>query len=360
VVKKIRVNTNDSSYPILIQQHLLDHCPELLKIIGQKTPYIISNVTVAPLYLNALITLLGKHSAHFSIPDGEKYKSFQQFEAIVSDMLQHCLGRDCIIIALGGGVVGDLAGFVAACYQRGIPFVQIPTTLLAQVDASVGGKTAINHPLGKNMVGAFHQPSLVMIDLNCLNSLPQREYTAGLAEVIKYGLIMDSSFFQWITEHCDAILAKEMPIVEQMIARCCELKAQIVNADEKELGLRAILNLGHTFAHAIEAETQYTQYLHGEAVSIGLHAAMRLSKSIGLVSEAQISELQQLLLKMGLPLTIDSALSKASLLNQMRKDKKNVRGKLRFVLNVGIGKARLEVIEDDALIMAAIPYHCVL
>ncbi len=353
---RITVSTTNCHYPIIIDDSLLNHCPQLITTIGNNTPYIISNDIVAPLYLRSLSLLLARPVNHYLLADGEKNKSFQQFELIISDMLRLGLGRDTTIIALGGGVVGDLAGFVAACYQRGIPFIQIPTTLLAQVDASVGGKTAINHSLGKNMVGSFHQPSLVIIDTQTLETLPDREYRAGLSEVIKYGLIMDANFFNWLTQNVESILAKDKTHLNFLITRCCELKAQIVEQDEKELGIRAILNLGHTFAHAIEAETGYCQYLHGEAVAIGLHAAMRLSVKLKLISDHYLEQLIDLLHRFNLPILIPKQLKASALLLHMKRDKKNLNGQIRIVLNIALGQARVEIINDDELIMAALPY----
>ncbi len=357
MANSLQVDAGSSSYEILIQKGLIKNCSELLKTVGSKRPFIISNPTVSSLYLDSIKEQLGSSVDYYLMPDGEQYKSLEQFQIVLGEMLKRQYGRDSIIIALGGGVVGDLAGFVAASYQRGIPFIQVPTTLLAQVDASVGGKTAVNHPLGKNMVGAFHQPSLVVIDPDTLNTLPEREFRAGLAEVIKYGLIIDHDFYQWLLDNIESIFARNPDPIIFVIQRCCQLKADVVAQDEKELGIRAILNLGHTFAHAIEAETGFNEFLHGEAVAIGMIAAMRLSFSLGLMPESPIATLTDLLKACGLPVHVPDRLETGKLLAHMKKDKKNKSGIIHFVLNVGLGKVEVVGVEDEAVINDAWPFE---
>jgi len=355
VERQLVVETKSGRYSILIRPSLLDDCSELQAVVATQTAFIISNETISPLYLAKIQSLLKRPAKFFILPDGEKYKNITYFNKIISQMLENTLGRDSILIALGGGVVGDLTGFVAACYQRGIPFIQIPTTLLAQVDASVGGKTAINHDLGKNMIGAFHQPSLVIIDPLCLTTLPDREFRSGLSEVIKYGLILDHDFYVWIKQNLQEILHKNTETLSKMIYRCCQLKAMVVKEDEKEQGIRALLNLGHTFAHAIEAETRYSQFLHGEAVSIGLYAAMRLSESLGFMAASDTQELRQLLTQCQLPTEIPSSLNIQNLLGHMKRDKKNALGQIRFIVNKAKGNACILPVNDEKLIAKSFP-----
>ncbi len=357
--QQILVDLAENSYPIEIEAGLVKHSPVFLSHLKDKKLFIISNPTVSELYLEKLLGNLKQFQLEdvpvYLMPDGEQYKNLQQFEQIIARMLSLNLGRDTIIIALGGGVVGDLAGFVAACYQRGIPFIQIPTTLLAQIDASVGGKTAVNHPMGKNMIGAFHQPQQVLIDPETLLSLPQREYLSGIGEALKYGLLADEALFEWMEASMDKFLQRDLPLLEKLIARCCQIKADIVAEDEKESGKRALLNLGHSFAHAIEAQTHYQQYLHGEAVAIGLHAAMKVSVAMNKSQQTHLQRLVSLLEKSGLPSTIPSSMDVEQLFLHMKKDKKNKAGKIRIVINHAIGDAELITCDDEALIKSSFP-----
>jgi 3-dehydroquinate synthase len=278
------------------------------------------------------------------LPDGEQYKTLDSVEQIVTDLLQKRFGRDCILLALGGGVIGDLTGFVAAVYQRGVDFVQVPTTLLAQVDSSVGGKTAVNHPLGKNMIGAFHQPILVLSDLDTFATLPVREYRSGLAEVVKYGLISDAAFFSWLVEHRDALADRKPEVLSHAIRRSCEIKAAVVAGDEREHGQRAILNLGHTFGHALETGLGYGTLLHGEAVAIGLALAMELSFRLGLADADDLRLTLALLRALGLPTERPRELPVERMIDLMSVDKKVRDGRLRFVVVKQIGSAE---IRDD-------------
>lgn len=357
--QQILVDLAENSYPIEIEAGLVKYSPVFLSHLKGKALFIISNATVSELYLQKLQNNLKQFQIEntpvYLMPDGEQYKNLQQFEQIIAQMLTLNLGRDSIIIALGGGVVGDLAGFVASCYQRGIPFIQIPTTLLAQIDASVGGKTAVNHPLGKNMIGAFHQPQQVLIDPETLLSLPQREFLAGIGEALKYGLLADEALFEWMEASMEKFLQRDLVLLEKLIARCCQIKADIVAEDEKESGKRALLNLGHTFAHAIEAETHYQQYLHGEAVAIGLHAAMRISVALKQSQKEHLERLIKLLDRSGLPSAISSSMNIDNLFSHMKKDKKNKAGKIRLVINKAIGAAEIITCDDEALIKSSFP-----
>ncbi|MEF1173843.1 3-dehydroquinate synthase, partial [Vibrio sinaloensis] len=280
-MERITVSLGERSYPISIGAGLFNN-PAHLSFLAQKQKVVvISNVTVAPLYADKILSLLdqlGCESSLLELPDGEQYKSLETFNTVMSYLLEGNFARDVVVIALGGGVIGDLVGFSAACYQRGVDFIQIPTTLLSQVDSSVGGKTAVNHPLGKNMIGAFYQPKAVVIDTDCLKTLPEREFAAGIAEVIKYGIIYDQDFFVWLEENLDKLYVLDETALTYAIARCCEIKAEVVAQDEKESGIRALLNLGHTFGHAIEAELGYGNWLHGEAVSSGTVMAAKTAQ----------------------------------------------------------------------------------
>jgi len=337
-VIKLSVALGARTYPILIGQGLLSK-PELF------TPYlsgqhvmIISNDTVAPLYLEKLQRCFPQHHLHHHLlVDGEQYKNIDAVMDIVTTMLkQHC-DRKTTLLTLGGGVVGDIAGFAAACYQRGITFIQIPTTLLSQVDSSVGGKTGINHPLGKNMIGSFYQPAAVIIDIDTLETLPQRELIAGLAEVIKYGLINDFDFFCWLETHIDALLARNRAALAIAIEHSCSNKATIVARDEREQGCRALLNLGHTFGHAIETGLGYGKWLHGEAVSAGILVAAHLSRDHGWLTQDQVTRIRKLLLKTGLPVDMPKELSADKVLSLLENDKKVADGQLNLVLFHAIG-----------------------
>ncbi|GAB56937.1 3-dehydroquinate synthase [Glaciecola punicea ACAM 611] len=340
----ILVDLGERSYPIAIQAGSLQNAGFLLDAISGKQVVIITNDVVAPLYLKTLMNTLSganKNITHIILADGEATKTLASFELIMTHLLQDRISRDACIIALGGGVIGDLSGFVAACYQRGIDFIQIPTTLLSQVDSSVGGKTAVNHPLGKNMIGAFYQPKAVVIDPTTLQSLPQKEFAAGMAEVIKYGIIYDSTFFKWLNTHKADIKQQEPKALSTMIARCCQIKADIVNQDEKEHGIRALLNLGHTFGHAIEAQMGYGNWLHGEAVAAGTILACKLSAMRNQMLRSELRQVSNILGYFDLPLTGPANMSAQDYITHMQRDKKVLSGTMRFILPIGIGNAQV-------------------
>lgn len=351
------VNLGERSYPIYIEQGLFSH-PDIFKAIKAKQKVmVVTNTTIDPLYLGTIKTLLTNLNLtveSISVPDGEQYKSLDTLNSIFSALLEHNFARDCILIALGGGVIGDLVGFAAACYQRGVEFIQIPTTLLSQVDSSVGGKTAVNHPLGKNMIGAFYQPQSVIIDINCLNTLPQREFSAGLAEVIKYGIIFDADFFTWLESHINELMNLEPDSLKYAIRRCCELKADVVERDEKEQGDRALLNLGHTFGHAIEAQMGYGNWLHGEAVSVGMLMACETALRLGCMTNEQLSRIKSLLQKANLPVSAPVEMPVETYMPHMMRDKKVLEGKLRLVIPIGIGKACVKQDIDQNIVTQAI------
>ena len=335
----LNVDLGDRSYPIYIAQNLLQQTEIYRRHISSRQVLIVSNETVAPLYLDRVQQALGGYQVETVVlPDGEKYKNLQILNSIFDSLLGHRFDRGCTLLALGGGVVGDMTGFAAACYQRGVIFVQLPTTLLSQVDSSVGGKTGVNHPLGKNMIGAFHQPQCVLIDIDTLDTLPDRELSAGLAEVIKYGLINDPGFFGWLEQNMDALLARDAGALVYAIERSCADKSAIVAADEKEAGLRALLNLGHTFGHAIETGMGYGVWLHGEGVGAGMCMAANLSERLGWLERSDLERIQALVARAGLP-TRPPAIPTADFLQLMAVDKKVLDGKLRLVLLKGIGKA---------------------
>jgi 3-dehydroquinate synthase len=311
----------------------------LAQHIPGRDTVLISNSVVAPLFADALKAALhGRRIIEVVLPDGEQHKTLGSASRIFDVLIANRVGRDAIVLALGGGVIGDLAGFVAACYQRGIGFVQVPTTLLAHVDSSVGGKTAVNHPGGKNMIGAFHQPLAVIADTDTLHTLPDRELRAGLAEVIKYGLICDADFFDWIESNLDALLARSTEALTHAIYRSCQIKAEIVARDEREQGERALLNLGHTFGHAIESATGYVEWLHGEAVAAGLLIAADMSQRMGTLEPALVERLRRLLKRAGLPVD-PPQIGAARALDYMRVDKKVQSGRIRLVLLQGLGRA---------------------
>ncbi|MBB1456004.1 3-dehydroquinate synthase [Pseudoalteromonas sp. SG43-5] len=346
---KLTVNLDERSYPIYIGQSALQDNGRLVHHIGDCRPIIITNDTIAPLYLQGLLdSLADQNPLSFIIPDGEQYKSLEWFEKISAFLLQNNCGRDTCLIALGGGVIGDLTGFVAACYQRGVPFIQIPTTVLSQVDSSVGGKTAVNHSLGKNMIGAFYQPQAVFIDTQTLHTLPAREFAAGMAEVIKYGLIYDTELFAYLERNVANLQQLDETCLQHIIFRCCEIKALIVAQDEKEHGLRALLNLGHTFAHAIEAEMGYGVWLHGEAVATGMVLAAKLAKTRQDLSASEVDRIIKLLELYNLPTEIPKQMTSEQFLTHMRKDKKNKRGTIRFILPTQFGQCALvDDVSDD-------------
>ncbi len=339
----LTVDLGTRSYPIFIGHGLLDR-PELYApYIKGRQVLIVTNETVAPLYLErvtaALQAIPGLQVDDVVLPDGEAYKDLTTLNLIYDALLQKRHNRTTTLLALGGGVIGDMCGYAAASYQRGVNFIQVPTTLLSQVDSSVGGKTGVNHPLGKNMIGAFHQPQCVIADTDTLNTLPPRELSAGLAEVIKYGLICDEPFYQWITVNIDALMAREPQALAYAIERSCQNKAEVVAQDETESGVRATLNLGHTFGHAIEAHQGYGQWLHGEAVGAGMLQAADLCWRMGHISAAELSNLRSLLLRSGLPVVGPADMSPDDYLSRMVVDKKVLDGRIRLVLLRRIGEA---------------------
>ncbi|MBT5031708.1 MAG: 3-dehydroquinate synthase [Proteobacteria bacterium] len=334
------VSLGERSYPIYIGQNLLSDVGFLQGIVAERSVAIVSNETVAPLYMDALVKALGDRvKIKVLLPDGEQYKTLDTLSRIFDQLLGAQCDRSTLLIALGGGVVGDVAGFAAACYQRGIAFMQVPTTLLAQVDSSVGGKTAVNHPSGKNMIGAFYQPEAVIIDVDTLSSLDDRELRAGLAEVIKYGLIRDEAFFSWLEENIDRLLARDADALVYAIERSCRNKAEVVAADELEHGERALLNLGHTFGHAIETATDYSSWLHGEAIAVGMLMAMVFSERVGLLGQEQRQRAENLIKRAGLPLIPPSELDAQTFVKHMRHDKKVLNGTIRLILMRKIGEA---------------------
>lgn len=348
---KLIVELGERSYPISIGEDLLKQPALFSSAIAGKKVMIVTNDVVAPLYLQACKeTLKAFQVDEVILPDGEKYKTLATFEVILSELLAKKHARDTTIIALGGGVIGDMAGFAAACYQRGIPFIQVPTTVLSQVDSSVGGKTAVNHALGKNMIGAFYQPQAVIIDINCLKSLPTREFSAGMAEVIKYGIIYDQDFFAWLENNVEKIKALQAAAITYMIKRCCEIKAEVVALDEKENGIRALLNLGHTFGHAIEAEQGYGNWLHGEAVAVGMILAAQTALALGLITREQVEKITQLIKQFDLPLNSPENMGYEQYAEHMLLDKKVLNGKLRLVLPTSIGCSKLFAnVSEDVL-----------
>jgi 3-dehydroquinate synthase len=337
----LTVELAERSYPILIGPGLLEDAALLRTHIPHAAVLLVSNTTVAPLYANEIKRHLeGRKVVEAILPDGESYKTLETLSRILDVAVTNRLARDCAVVALGGGVVGDMAGFAAACYLRGVDFVQVPTTLLAQVDSSVGGKTGVNHPGGKNLIGAFHQPIAVIADTATLATLPPRELRAGLAEVIKYGLIRDAAFFDWLEVNIDRLLAGNAEALTHAIRRSCEIKADIVGRDEHERGDRALLNLGHTFGHAIESATGYGSWLHGEAVGAGLLMAAAMSRECGDLSDADVARLRALLHRLELPLAAPEV-SPQDALEHMKIDKKVRAGRMRFVLLERIGSARV-------------------
>lgn len=343
-MEQVQVSLGQRSYPIYIGRGLFNDSALLCRHIEATQIMLVSNTTVAPLYLDAVKQQLiqgGKHVDQVILPDGEAHKTLTTLELIYDALLTNKHGRDTCIVALGGGVIGDMAGFAAACYQRGVDFVQIPTTLLSQVDSSVGGKTAVNHPLGKNMIGAFYQPKAVYIDIDCLATLPARELAAGMAEVIKYGIIWDPALFERLERDCQSLLALDEAALTAVIRRCCEIKAEVVAEDETEQGVRALLNLGHTFGHAIEAEQGYGNWLHGEAVAAGMVMAASTSVLKKLIDAGDLQRIEQLIRDFNLPTKKPADMGFAAFVEHMALDKKVLAGKLRFVLPTAIGQAAL-------------------
>lgn len=338
-MKTLHVELGDRRYPLYIGSGLLGQAALLRPHIAGRQVLVVSNTTVAPLYLERTCAALqGLRYEAVILPDGERYKTLDTLGAVFTALLEKRFDRHCTILALGGGVIGDLAGFAAACYQRGVDFIQVPTTLLAQVDSSVGGKTAVNHPLGKNMIGAFYQPRCVLADTETLNTLPDRELSAGLAEVIKYGLIRDRPFLEWLEANLDALLIRDAAALSEAIERSCRNKAEIVAADERETGERALLNLGHTFGHAIETGVGYGQWLHGEAVAAGTVLAADLSARLGWLNRAQVERVRTLLARAHLPLDPPPRLTTDDFLRLMAVDKKVQDGRLRLILLRELGQ----------------------
>jgi 3-dehydroquinate synthase len=344
-MKTLHVELADRTYPIFIGENLLSESSLLASYIENKEVLIVTNTTIAPLYLERVVQSLSEFNVYtVTLPDGEQYKSLEVLNSVFDKLLeQHC-SRQVTLIALGGGVIGDMTGFAAACYQRGVPFIQIPTTLLSQVDSSVGGKTAVNHALGKNMIGAFYQPKCVIADTSTLNTLDERQLSSGLAEVIKYGIINDIGFFEWLEEHIEGLVAKNPELLAYAIERSCMDKAQIVASDERENGVRALLNLGHTFGHAIETGMGYGNWLHGEAVAVGMIMAAKLSALMGWISENDVDRVTQLIARAGLPTKPPKEMTYQQFMDLMAVDKKVKDGKIRFVLLKDIGAS---IISDD-------------
>ncbi len=346
----LQVSLAERSYPILIGQSLLAKEELFARHLPARDLLLVSNTTVAPLYAERVrASLPDRRIVDVRLPDGEQYKTPEYVTRVLDVLVANRFGRDATVLALGGGVVGDLAGFAAACYQRGIAFAQLPTTLLAQVDSSVGGKTGVNHPGGKNLIGAFHQPCAVFADTTTLRTLPPRELRAGLAEVVKYGLIFDLAFLDWIEANVDNLLALDDAALAHAIHRSCELKAEVVRRDERETGDRALLNLGHTFGHAIETATGYTEWLHGEAVAAGMLIAADMSSRLGMLPLADVHRVRDLLQRIGLPVDAPK-FGAARALDYMRVDKKVQAGRIRLVLLEQLGRARFTAdYADDTL-----------
>lgn len=359
----LTVALDERSYPIHIGCGLLGNAalwaPHLNPKMGA---VVITNTTVAPLYLDkvlATLAELGCPACSVVLPDGEEYKSWETLNTVFDALLENRCERGTTLIALGGGVIGDLVGFAAACYQRGAPFIQVPTTLLSQVDSSVGGKTAINHPLGKNMIGAFYQPKLVLADLDTLDTLPPREVAAGMSEVIKYGLIRDEAFFRWLEQHAEGLMQRDKVLLAQAVYQSCAHKAEVVARDEREAGERALLNLGHTFGHAIETGMGYGSWLHGEAVAAGTMMAALLSEKLGWIDQPAVQRIKALFERVGLPvagpwLASTPSASAERYVDLMRHDKKVSAGVMRLVLLQAIGLAVVSADADDAAILDAV------
>lgn len=340
-VKTLTVGLGERSYPIHIGAGLLQQPHLFLPAIGGRQILVVTNDVIAPLYLDALCRTLagdGRQLDTVVLPDGEKFKTMDTLAGVFDVLLANRHNRSTTLVALGGGVIGDMTGFAAACYQRGVEFIQVPTTLLAQVDSSVGGKTGVNHPRGKNMIGAFHQPRAVIIDVGTLATLPSREFAAGLAEVIKYGLIRDEQFLAWLEENIDGLVARDAALLVEAIERSCRNKADVVQADERETGERATLNLGHTFGHAIETGIGYGEWLHGEAVAAGMVLAADMSRRLGWLARSDCDRVIALLRRAGLPVA-PPVMAVDDFLSLMNVDKKNINGRIRLVLLKALGSA---------------------
>jgi 3-dehydroquinate synthase len=354
---RVRIGLGERSYDIVIGRDVASNVAVWPVLPAGDRAVVVTNATVMPLHGWRLVSTLersGRNTRVVELPDGEVHKTWRSVDTIVSRMLEASCDRRTIVFALGGGVVGDVAGFAAACYMRGVPCVQVPTTLLAQVDSSVGGKTAINHPLGKNMIGAFHQPVAVLCDLTTLDTLPDREYRAGLAEVVKYGPIADAGFVDWLERHADDLLAREPAALAHAVRRSCEIKADVVSRDEREADVRAILNFGHTFGHAIESQTAYA-WLHGEAIGAGMILALETSAALGLVAPSYVQRIRRLLVRMGVPVTAPS-MPWSAWEGWMRVDKKAEGGAIRYVLIDRPGHAVVRPV-DAAVVRGVIDAH---
>ena len=339
-MKRIEIDLGERSYPIYIGDEVINLTDIFQRHTRGKQVMLVSNETVAPMYMDSVVRhYAGSIVRSMVLPDGEQYKSLGSLERIIACLLENKFSRNCCLVALGGGVVGDVTGFAAACYQRGVDFIQVPTTLLAQVDSSVGGKTAVNHALGKNMIGAFHQPVAVIADTGILRSLPQRQLIAGMAEIIKYGLIRDAEFFDWLDDNIEVLLNRDPDALAWAIERSCINKVRVVEADERESGLRAILNFGHTFAHAIETALEYKDWLHGEAVACGMFMAIELSHASGWLSAQDVAKTRQILERTGLPIRLPAGITSERMLELMQVDKKARDGKIHLVLLKQIGEA---------------------
>ncbi|PKM34969.1 MAG: 3-dehydroquinate synthase [Gammaproteobacteria bacterium HGW-Gammaproteobacteria-10] len=354
-MKILQVDLGQRSYPIYIGSRLLEQADLLTRHIRSKQVLVVTNETVAPLYLQQVLDNLSDFVVETVIlPDGEQYKTLEYLNRIFDVLLTHKFSRNASLIAMGGGVIGDMGGFAAACYQRGIAFLQIPTTLLAQVDSSVGGKTGVNHPLGKNMIGAFYQPQCVIADMSVLSTLDDRQLSAGIAEVIKYGLIRDPDFFTWLEDNLESLLDRDVEALAYAVERSCRNKAEVVAADEKEADVRATLNLGHTFGHAIETGMGYGSYLHGEAVAIGTCQAADLSRRKGWLADADVERIIRLFKRARLPVEPPTELDANRFIELMAVDKKNVDGNIRLILLKSIGEATLPVGVEKALLVATL------
>ncbi len=344
-MQKIRLELGERSYNIVIDSRILDEIGKTLtKFEFSKKIAVVSNPTVYGFYGQRVAQSLadtGFELTEIIVPDGEEYKNLEWTQKIYDEMLKARFDRKSVLVALGGGVVGDITGFAASTYMRGIDFVQIPTTLLSQVDSSVGGKTGVNHPLGKNMIGTFWQPRLVWIDTDTLQTLPRREVLAGLAEVIKYGIIWDEDLFEFLEANRDIVLALDKNALTYIIKRSCEIKSEVVSKDERESGLRAVLNYGHTIGHALETVTGYKNYLHGEAVAIGMHIEAKLSNMLGFITSVHVKRIKSLLVAYGLPAEMPDGLDSAAVISAMQIDKKAVAGEMKFILPEKIGSVKI-------------------
>ena len=357
-LKTVDIDFGPRSYPIHIGEDLLQPGGLLNQFVKGRA-MIVTNETVAPLYLQKTLDALGNTpKASVVLPDGESYKNIETLDQIFDQLLSEGFDRGCTIIALGGGVVGDMAGFAAASYQRGIDFIQVPTTLLAQVDSSVGGKTGVNHKLGKNMIGAFHQPIAVLADMTLLSSLPDREFKAGMAEVIKYGFIIDETFFRWLEANIPALLARDSEAIAHAVKRSCEIKADVVAADEFERGRRALLNFGHTFGHAIEAGMGYGNWLHGEAISAGMVMGLDMSMRCGMIDAASVERGRAIFDAVGLPIAPPKEVDKQTFLKYMVRDKKVVDGAIRLILLEKIGSAVVSDNFETELLHDTLDHFC--